>query len=364
MKKQKSTVWAGLLICICLITAVGSDRPGLQDNQKASAAALIKKSIEEQGIEPARDIFAGMMKDKDRYVFDEREFQGLGMEYLKAGDAPKAVFVFEATVELFPQSFNAYRFLSHALYRSGDEETGKAVQKRMIDVRAGIMLKDYLDKNRDTLASTADEVIARSIDATGGRAAWEAVQTMVVTVSTQGSDGNPYRLERMYKRPAYFRQGIEGADSFAATDGRTFWRVQNGQWTVNENFHLRLVSMDNWLLGYKDYGIAYEFVGYHFINGPLYHLRRSFADGYVQDLYFSTVSNLITEEKGDYIQMLPFMKSFMSYWDYREVGGVKIPHVFIRNVGGLEPPHGGVITDIKINVPLDDSLFIPPDDKT
>jgi len=27
--------------------------------------------------------------------------------------------------------------------------------------------------------------------------------------------------------------------------------------------------MDNWLLGYKEYGISYEFVGYHFINGPL-----------------------------------------------------------------------------------------------
>jgi hypothetical protein len=44
-----------------------------------------------------------------------------------------------------------------------------------------------------------------------------------------------------------------------------------------------------------------------------------------------------------------------------EEKGIKIPFVFIRNVGPLEPPHGGVVEEVRINVPLDDALFLPPE---
>ena len=57
------------------------------------------------------------------------------------------------------------------------------------------------------------------------------------------------------------------------------------------------------------------------------------------------------------------MKSFRSYWNYRDAGGVKIPFVFMRNMGSLEPPHGGVVEEVRINVPLDDALFLPPGHK-
>jgi hypothetical protein len=32
-------------------------------------------------------------------------------------------------------------------------------------------------------------------------------------------------------------------------------------------------------------------------------------------------------------------------------------------VGSLGPPHGGVVEEVKINVPLDDALFISSKDK-
>jgi len=63
------------------------------------------------------------------------------------------------------------------------------------------------------------------------------------------------------------------------------------------------------------------------------------------------------------VQHAPFMKSFMSLWNYREVEGVKIPFVFIRNMGSLEPPHGGDVEEVRINVPLEDGLFLPPGEK-
>jgi hypothetical protein len=53
----------------------------------------------------------------------------------------------------------------------------------------------------------------------------------------------------------------------------------------------------------------------------------------------------------------------MSHWNYRDVSGVKTPFVFMRNMGFLEPPHGGVVEEVHINVPLDDKLFLPPNYK-
>jgi hypothetical protein len=79
-----------------------------------------------------------------------------------------------------------------------------------------------------------------------------------------------------------------------------------------------------------------------------------------EDLYFSIETGLLTEKREQYPQSYPVMLSYMSFWDYRDVGGIRIPHVFIRNVGVLGPPHGGVVEDVQVNVPLDDSLFVKP----
>ena len=272
--------------------------------------------------------------------------------------------VFEITTRAFPESLTAQRLLAHSLYLAGDKERSIREQAKMNDIRGKTFLADFMEKNGDSLAATSEEVIDRCLEATGGKDAWKAVKTMVVVLSVQGTAGDQMRLERMYKRPCLFRQGLEGTSNYTTTDGTMFWRVQNGKWSEDTNFHIRLASLDQWLLGYEAYGITYEFLGLDHIGGnPVYHLQRTFQDGFVEDLYFSATTHLLTEIKTDYIQSWPFMKSFMSQWNYRDVEGIKIPFVFIRNLGSIEPPHGGVVEEVKINVPLDDSLFLPPDYK-
>jgi len=232
----------------------------------------------------------------------------------------------------------------------------------MMAARGKAELASFLDKNRDSLAKTAEEVIARSIEATGGRTAWETVETMVVVFSIQSTAGQQQRMVRMYKRPLLYRQGLEGSDSFTSTDGTTCWSVNGGEWKKIENAYLPLASMNQWLLGYEAFGLSYRFMGFDHLNGsPVYHLRRIFPNGSDQDLYFSASTNLLTEIRSDYVQHRPFMKSFQSFWNYRDVNGVKIPFVFIRNLGSLEPPHGGVVEDVRLNVPLDDKMFLPPE---
>jgi hypothetical protein len=326
-----------------------------------SAAALIRKSLEEKGIEAARNQWALIRKDKDCYSFEEVEFLALGDEYLKDKKPLLVATVLEMAIEIFPDSLSLLRLLAQSYFLSGDEERSLKTQAKVLSARAKAELAEFLAKNKETLASTADEVINRSLEATGGREAWEAIQTMIVVFSLQSTSGDQSRMVRMYKRPSFYRQGLEGSSNFTATDGRTVWRVSGDKWQETEDVLLRFASMDSWLINYESVGISYAFVGFDHINGsPVYRLRRTYRDGVEEDLYFSAFSNLLTEIRSDYIQGRPFMKSFMSLWNYRAVDGVKIPFVFIRNLGPLEPPHGGVVEEVRINVPLDNALFLPP----
>ena len=57
------------------------------------------------------------------------------------------------------------------------------------------------------------------------------------------------------------------------------------------------------------------------------------------------------------------MESFFSFWDYQEIEGIKIPFVQIRNVGLIGPPHGLVIKKVLINIPMENSMFVPLGEK-
>jgi hypothetical protein len=365
MRVRNLAVIFGSVLFFALLAAAGM-RPRAQERgEKPSAAEVVRKAIEEKGLVTAKEEFARILQERNRYVFEENEFLALGNEYLKAGKPHLAAAVFDVAAEAFPGSVSVLRLLAHSHYLAGDEERSLKVQAKMMSVRGKAELAGFLEKNKNSLAKTAEDVIARSLEATGGRKAWEAIKTMVVVFSIQTTAGEQTRMVRMYKRPSLYRQGLEGSPDFVATDGTTCWSVSGGEWKKEaSNFYLPLVSMDNWLLDYEAAGIRYEFMGFDYFNGsPVYHLRRTFRDGYVEDLFFSALSNLLTEVRSDYVQRQPFMKSFKSLWNYREVSGVKIPFIFMRNMGSLEPPHGGIYEDVRVNVPLDDKLFLPPDFK-
>ena len=269
--------------------------------------------------------------------------------------------------EIFPNSTNVYRLMAVAHYAAGDAEQSLEVIAKMMSIRGEATLADFLKKNEGKLAATAEEITERHIEATGGREAWKAVKTMVLVFSVQSTRGQQTRLVRMYKRPYFFRQGLESSGRFNATDGESVWNVSEKGWRKiggNSHPYIRMASLDNWLIDYSTKKVSYTFIGLEYLeSSPVYHLRRTFWDGYQEDLFISALTNLLTEIRSDYVPGQPFMKSYKSLWNYREVEGIKIPYVFIRNVGSMGPPHGGVLEEVQINVPLDDALFVPPKDK-
>jgi len=356
-----------LAVMMAVFVALGVFAQEEAAKEKESAVTVIEQVLNERGVDAAKAKFFLLKTKKENYSFIEAEFTALGNKLLQAGRPQEAVAVLEMGAKLYPESTNVYWLMAVAHYAAGDAEKSLEDIAKMESIRDEATLADFLKTNEGKLAATAEEVIERHIEATGGREAWKAVKTMVLVFSVQSTRGLQTRLVRMYKRPHFYRQGLESGGQFTATDGESVWNVSDKGWRKVEgdsNPYIRMASIDNWFIDYSTKKVSYTFIGLEFLeSSPVYHLRRTFWDGFQQDLFFSAFTNLLTEIKSDYIQDQPFMKSYLSYWNYRDADGIKIPYVFIRNVGSLGPPHGGVVEEVKINVPLDDALFTPPKDK-
>jgi len=219
-----------------------------------------------------------------------------------------------------------------------------------------------LEQGED-LPTSADEVIARHIEAVGGRVAFDTIQTLTLRFTANGTAGSVGELVRMHKKPLFYRQQMVGSDRAAVTDGSRVWWVGPDGWQEadGETGYLPLASMDNHLLEPERVGIRHELIGVTAVDGdPGFEIRRLWPHGEEETLFFSALSGLLTARTTDY----PLMPdSWFSYWDYRNFGGVRLPVVHIRSIGDLGPPHGLVLQSVEINVPLPDSLFIPPQER-
>ncbi len=182
----------------------------------------------------------------------------------------------------------------------------------------------------------------------------------MVRRSNHDSVGEFSSTVQYYKRPGYYRVDEEGIDASSyVTDGSKVWRVRSGEWTESDYTGiLHAASIDDYMLDYRRLGVRYEWAGIHVLNSrPVYHLRRTFADGYRQDLFFSTRTGLLTEIK----YSAPLGEGNLGLWRYRDVGGFRLPHVIVRSIGDVAPPHGDVVEEVRINEPLEDGLFHPPE---
>ncbi len=205
MRFKNSHVIFGWILLLALMAAAGIRSPAQERGEKPSAAELVRKAIEQKGIVTAKEEFAKILNNKDGYVFEESEFLALGNEYLKAGKPDTAAAVIALAAEAFPGSVAVLRLLAHSYYISGDEEKSLKVQAKMMSVRGKAELADFLEKNKNSLAKTAEDVIARSLKATGRRKAWKVVKTMVVVFSIQSTAGEQTRMVRRKSKNLEYR---------------------------------------------------------------------------------------------------------------------------------------------------------------
>lgn len=219
-------------------------------------------------------------------------------------------------------------------------------------------------------AQTADELIAKNVEARGGLQKIQAIQSMRMTGTLSVGDVTmPSVLE--IKRPNQTRWEfrVSGQTAVQAYDGTVAWAVlpfagktEPERMSGEDVKDMQLqADMDGPLVDYRAKGHRVDAMGLEKIGErDAWRLALTLRNGDVRDVYLDlkthlqvlTVTRRTVQGKQVEIQS--------ELGDYREVGGVLLPHSFETRAQGAAQKETVRFEKIELNVPIDDSRFRMP----
>jgi len=105
---------------------------------RRSLAITLRRTIAEEGIESAVEKYHDLKKNQSReYNFAESELNGLGYQYLEAGDIETAITIFKLNTEVFPKSANVYDSLGEAYMKQRNTERSVLNYKKSLELNPG-----------------------------------------------------------------------------------------------------------------------------------------------------------------------------------------------------------------------------------
>ncbi|MFY9644822.1 MAG: hypothetical protein WAK29_06555 [Terriglobales bacterium] len=221
-------------------------------------------------------------------------------------------------------------------------------------------------------AQTADEIIAKNIQARGGADKLAGVQTIKATAVMAMGPGMEAPGVSIQKRGnmARLEFTIQGLTAIQAYDGKNAWEVMPFMgkkdpelMSADEAKDIQeMADIDGPLVDYKSKGNQVEFLGKDKIEGTdAYKLKVTLKNGDVQTVYIDADSFL--EIKEDTKRMVRGSEQDVeeSIGDYKEVNGIIFPFAMESGIKGSQQKQKLTISKIELNVPADDSIFkMPP----
>jgi hypothetical protein len=220
-------------------------------------------------------------------------------------------------------------------------------------------------------AQTVDEVVARHLEARGGLEKIHALDTirMSGTISFGPGDPAPFALEM--KRPNLMRteftfQGMVGVQAF---DGQKAWAVLPMAGKTEPEYLPAEVAreaaeqadIEGPLVGAAAKGHKVEVLGREKVEGrDCFKLMVTFKNGGVRYPYIDATSFLEVKAEGRRSAGGDEVLLETHYRDYREVGGLKLPHRIEAGPAKRPEKQTILIQRVEVNVPLADSRFALP----
>jgi hypothetical protein len=220
-------------------------------------------------------------------------------------------------------------------------------------------------------AAKVDAILAKYVEALGGRAAIERI-TNSVAKAVSSVNGSEIQLEIIRAAPALQASRVEipGMGTMReAYDGRKAWAANPFQ-GVSERTgeELAKVARDaafHQPLQMKQLFALLTYTGRETVGGKtLEVLTARLPGGAVEKFRFSADTGLLVERESEHDVSTGRMKSAIKFEDYRPVDGLQQPH---RVQLTLEPPDQAMlelemkITEIRQNVKLPDNAFAKPE---
>jgi len=221
-------------------------------------------------------------------------------------------------------------------------------------------------------AQTADEIIAKNIQARGGLDKLKSVQSIKSTATMAMGPGMEAPGVLIQKRGMLARLEftVQGLTAIQAYDGKNGWQVMPFMgkkdpelMSADEAKEVEeMADLDGPLVDYKSKGHQVELLGKEKVEGTdAYKLKVTLKNGDVQTIYIDADSFLEIKEETKRTIRGTEQVFESSIGDYKEVNGIIFPFAEESGVKGSQEKEKLTVTKVELNVPVDDSIFkMPP----
>jgi Outer membrane lipoprotein-sorting protein len=219
-------------------------------------------------------------------------------------------------------------------------------------------------------AQTVDEIIAKNIQAVGGLAKIESVQTLR-TSGKASIQGFEVRFAEVAERSDKVREEmtVQGMSQVRAYDGKTAWQINPFEGRrdpeilpADDSKDLQIdADIDGPLVNYREKGSKAEFVGHDSVEGTdCYKIKLTLKNGDIRYYYIDTDSLMELKLETQTSIRGTVQEGETYYGDYEEVNGIYYPFAFETGQKGSQDRIKFTVEKIEQNLPVDDSVFSMP----
>jgi hypothetical protein len=220
-------------------------------------------------------------------------------------------------------------------------------------------------------SQTADELIAKNIQARGGMEKMKAIKTMRITGKFEGGDGFTASVGQENQRPNLLRETfrLQGMTAVQAYDGSAGWQIQPfsgkkdpelmGEDDVRDL--LLDADFDGPLVDYKEKGSTVEFMGHDVVDGDdALRLKVTLKNGDIIYVYLDPDTFIeIRREIQQFIRG-SVRERVVGLGSYKAVAGVMYPFSISQGPKNHPDEQTTTIQKMEPNVTIDPADFMLP----
>jgi hypothetical protein len=221
-------------------------------------------------------------------------------------------------------------------------------------------------------AQTADELIAKNIEARGGLERIKAIKTMRVTGKIKGFGGRVMAMGEENARPDLVRitTTVQGMIAIQAYDGTTGWQVEPfggkkdpelmGEDSLRDL--LLEADFDGPLVDYKEKGSTVEYLGHDLVDGDdALRLKVMLKNGDI--IYDYLDPDTFIEIRREIQQFIrgSVREREESLGSYKPVAGVMFPFAIVTGSRNVPEAQTTAVQKIEVNVNIDPADFALPE---
>jgi hypothetical protein len=220
-------------------------------------------------------------------------------------------------------------------------------------------------------AQTVDEIVAKNIQARGGLEKLKAVKSAKMTGRMTIGPGAEAPVVMVMKRPNQLRLDVtvQGMTLTQAYDGKQGWSINPFEGAKNAEpmspEELKIAEeqsdIDGPLVDWKAKGHKVELVGKEKVEGTdSYKLKLTLKNGNIRHIYLDADSYLDIKGEEKRTVRGTERETEQTIGDYKEVGGLMLPHSFESSAKGRPEKQKITIEKIELDVPIEESRFAMP----